>query len=152
MNNLDLKKNLYRFCMDFVQERVSLIQSQMKEVHEALTSETKSSVGDKHETGRAMLQLEREKLGRQLAEAGNMMQLLNKVDISSKKQVASLGSLVKTTGAHYFLAISAGEFKTGPEKYYCISLNTPIGVMLLGKSVGDTISFNGNEIHILDIA
>ncbi|MBD1260119.1 3-oxoacyl-ACP synthase [Maribacter polysiphoniae] len=151
MSSLDLKKNLYWFCMDFVQERISRIQSQMEEVQEALTSETKSSAGDKHETGRAMLQLEREKLGRQLAEAENMLQVLNKVDISSKKEIASLGSLVKTAGAHYFLAISAGEYKIGTEKYYCISMNTPIGIMLFGKGVGDTLNFNGNELRILEI-
>lgn len=152
MSSLDLKKTLYRFCTDFVQERISRIQSQMAEIHEALTSETKSSAGDKHETGRAMLQLEREKLGKQLAEAENMMQVLNKVDISLKKDIASLGSLIKLGGSHYFLAISAGEYKIGSESYYCISMNTPIGIMLLGKGVGDTINFNGNELPIMEIA
>lgn len=117
----------------------------------ALASETKSSAGDKHETGRAMLELEREKLGQQLVDAEKTMQLLHTVDIFSKKRTACLGSLVKTTGANYFLAISAGEYMSDPEKYYCISLNTPIGIMLLGKSVGDTIMFNNNEIEILEI-
>ena len=40
----------------------------MKEIKEALFEEIKSSVGDKHETGRAMLQLEREKVGNQFYE------------------------------------------------------------------------------------
>ena len=151
MNNVDLKESLYQFCLSFVQERNARINSQINGIQEALGSETKSSAGDKHETGRAMLQLEREKLGQQLSEAEHMGRILGKVDISSKKTMASLGSLVKTTTANYFLAISAGEYKSGNGKNYCISLNTPIGIMLLGKTVGDTISFNGERIKILDI-
>ncbi len=38
----------------------------------ALFSETKSSAGDKHETGRAMLQLEMEKTSQQLAVINQM--------------------------------------------------------------------------------
>ncbi|MGB5436280.1 MAG: 3-oxoacyl-ACP synthase [Maribacter sp.] len=148
---MTIKQELYTFCKTFVGDRIKRIQSQIKEVHIALDSETKSSAGDKHETGRAQLQLEREKLGQQLVDAENMMQLLHTVDISSIKRTACLGSLVKTAGANYFLAISAGEYKAYPERYYCISLNTPIGIMLLGKSVGDTIRFNTNEMEILEI-
>ncbi|MGB5667955.1 MAG: 3-oxoacyl-ACP synthase [Maribacter sp.] len=151
MGEIALKEALYHFCQTFVDERTRRIKSQIKEIQEALGSETKSSAGDKHETGRAMLQLEREKLGQQLAEAEHMGRVMDKVDISSKRITASLGSLVKTTKANYFLAISAGEFPSGSEKNYCISLNTPIGIMLLGKSVGETIGFNGEEIKIVKL-
>lgn len=151
MKDIALKERLHQFCDDFVEERIGRIKSQIAEVQEALASETKSSAGDKHETARAMLQLEREKLGSQLAEAENMERLLSKVDISTIKTTASLGSLVKTKMTNYFLAISAGEYKSANCKNYCISLNTPIGIMLLGKTVGDTISFNGKEIEILQV-
>jgi transcription elongation GreA/GreB family factor len=98
-----------------------------------------------------MLQLEREKLGQQLAEVQDLDRVMRKIDISSKKTAAALGSLVKTTEANYFLAISAGEYKSGNGINYCISLNTPIGIMLLGKTVGETIGFNGNVLKIVAI-
>ena len=151
MSEKDLKIALYQFCQGFVDQRATRIQSQIKELQTALDSETKSSAGDKHETGRAMLQLEREKLGHQLAEVQDLNRVMQKIDISSKKTAAALGSLVKTTTANYFLAISAGEFKSDDSPIYCISLNTPIGIMLLGKTVGDTIGFNGNVLKIVEI-
>ena len=151
MSEKDLKIALLQFCQGFVDQRSTRIQSQIKELQTALDSETKSSAGDKHETGRAMLQLEREKLGHQLAEVQDLNRVMQKIDISSKKTAAALGSLVKTTTANYFLAISAGEFKSGDSPIYCISLNTPIGIMLLGKTVGDTIGFNGNVLKIVEI-
>ena len=147
----DPKVLMYEFCKDFATSRMARIQAQIKEVQNALGSETKSSAGDKHETGRAMLQLEREKLGQQLAEAERMNQLVQKVDITLSTSTASLGSLVVTSNANYFLAISAGEFKGAEGKNYCISLNTPIGIMLLGKSVGDSINFNGSALRIEEI-
>ena len=151
MSEKDLKLSLYQFCQAFIDERSNRILSQIKELQTALGSETKSSAGDKHETGRAMIQLEREKLGQQLAEVQDLNRVMQKIDISSKKTAAALGSLVKTTKTNYFLAISAGEFKSGDSLNYCISLNTPIGIMLLGKTVGDTIGFNGSVLKIVAI-
>ena len=151
MSEKDLKLSLYQFCQAFIDERSNRILSQIKELQTALGSETKSSAGDKHETGRAMIQLEREKLGQQLAEVQDLNRVMQKIDISSKKTAAALGSLVKTTKTNYFLAISAGEFKSGDSLNYCISLNTPIGIMLLGKTEGDTIGFNGSVLKIVAI-
>ncbi|EAR02876.1 3-oxoacyl-ACP synthase [Maribacter sp. HTCC2170] len=151
MSEIVLKEQLLDFCKGFVNERKGRIESQIKEVHEALGSETKSSAGDKHETGRAMLQLEREKLGTQLAEVEKMAKIINKVDITTKKDSASLGSLVCTDSSNYFLAISAGEYKSTEKRTYCISMNTPIGIILLGKKVDDVIDFNGNQIKILQV-
>ena len=151
MSEKDLKLSLYQFCQAFIDERSNRILSQIKELQTALGSETKSSAGDKHETGRTMIQLEREKLGQQLAEVQDLNRVMQKIDISSKKTAAALGSLVKTTKTNYFLAISAGEFKSGDSLNYCISLNTPIGIMLLGKTVGDTIGFNGSVLKIVAI-
>ena len=151
MSEKDLKLTLYQFCQAFIDERSNRILSQIKELQTALGSETKSSAGDKHETGRAMIQLEREKLGQQLAEVQDLNRVMQKIDISSKKTAAALGSLVKTTKTNYFLAISAGEFKSGDSLNYCISLNTPIGIMLLGKTEGDTIGFNGSVLKIVAI-
>lgn len=147
---MTLKEELYHYCQHFAQQRLARIQANIQGVQEALVSETKSSAGDKHETGRAMLQLEREKLGHQLAEAEKMEQTLSKVTNARNAKNISLGSFVKTSKAAYYIAISAGEFKGGAEKVYCISAGTPIGKLLLGKSVGDTLVFNGDEIRILE--
>lgn len=146
-----LKKLLYEFCKTYTEERISRIRTSIQGIQTALTSETKSSAGDKHETGRAMLQLEREKLGQQLAEAEKTTQALAKIPIANNSAIIGLGSLVKTSKFNYYLAISAGEFKTGTDKVYCISPGTPIGQLLRGKTPGDTIVFNGNSIEILKV-
>ncbi len=145
------KQQLYDFCQTFVEGRISRIRNNIKDVQESLSSETKSSAGDKHETGRAMLQLEREKMGQQLAEAEKIRMVLAKVGLENKSGTVGLGSWVKTSKTDYFLSISAGEYKDNGPSVFCISTGTPIGRLLLGKSEGDTITFNLEEIKILKI-
>ena len=49
------KQKLYDFCRAFVEVLIARIENNIKGIQESLTSETKSSAGDKQETGRAML-------------------------------------------------------------------------------------------------
>jgi len=142
------KHQLYKFCESYAEERIIRIKKSINDIQESLSSETKSSAGDKHETGRAMLQLEREKLGQQLAEGERTKQVLAKVNPDQNSSSIGLGSWVKTSKADYFLAISAGEYKCEASSVYCISSGTPIGKLLIGRAVGDTIHFNGSEIKI----
>jgi hypothetical protein len=142
---------LYKFCESFVNKRIAGIQGNIRDVRESLDSEDKNTAGDKHETGRAMLQLELENLGLQLAEAEKMEDVLDKVNIKSVHTTIGLGNLVETSKSNYFLAVSAGLYKEGDRPVYCISIGTPMGQLLLGKSVGDTVVFNGESIRITSV-
>lgn len=146
-----VKQRLYEFCKSFIENRLMRIISNIDSLQEALTSETKSSAGDKHETGRAMIQLEREKLGNQLAEAQLLQELFKKIPLQSSSSQVGLGSLVLTDQQNYYMGISAGELKLEGVSYFAIAPNTPIGKLLLGKAVGDMVVFNSRKIVIRQI-
>ncbi len=150
-NSLEIKQRLYEMCHDFVEERFSNVQNQIKEIQESLTSETKSSAGDKHETGRAMLQLEREKAGHQLAEIEKLKESLSKVDTTVISSSVGLGSVVFTSQANYFIAISAGKLEVNSQSFFAISPNTPIGLLMMGKVVGDEVVFREQNFLINSI-
>ena len=103
------KKALWQHCWAQGEERAQRLQKQMDALQEALTSETKSSAGDKHETGRAMVQLEQEKLSQQLLELEKAKQTLQRINIGTNTTKIGMGSLVKTSAAHYFIAIYTGR-------------------------------------------
>lgn len=149
--NSALKSSLYDLCLAALNNRLQAVQKQITEIQESLTSETKSSAGDKHETGRAMLQLEREKAGVQLSEIQKQQDTLAKVNVQKISETICLGSVVFTSKANYFIAISAGEFIVNNESFYAISPSTPIGKMLLGKRKYDEVSFNKQTIKIESI-
>ena len=146
-----LKETLYQHCLDYLDQRLKVCLDRIASVEDDLSSETKSSAGDKHETGRAMLQLEREKLGFQLATIEKEKEELQKIPLSGSSEKVRLGSVVKTSYKHYFIAISAGILKVKNETYIAISPQSPIGQLILGKQVGDAVSFRGNSFEIVEI-
>lgn len=152
MNSTEkVKQALHNGCVLFTQNRLDTINKTILELQESLTSETKSSAGDKHETGRAMVQLEREKAGHQLAEIQKVNQLLAKISTEKTSKVIGLGSVVYTTKSNYYIAISAGELEVDTQKFYAIAANTPIAQLLLGKTIGDDIVFRNQNFAITDV-
>ncbi|MGY8909227.1 MAG: 3-oxoacyl-ACP synthase [Flavobacteriales bacterium] len=151
MSQLKTKEPLINLCKDFVNKRLKTVQDIISSNQKALQSETKSSAGDKHETGRAMLQLEMEKASQQLEGISIMNQILSKVDISKTSKIAHLGSVIITNKANYFLSISAGQLSVENKTYFAISISSPIGKLLLGKKENEEVFFNGNLIKILKI-
>ena len=139
---------LYNQCKEFVNSKLATIEKTIKSNQEGLASETKSSAGDKHETGRAMLQLEMEKAGQQLYGVTEMKLVLERINIQEVSSVCKMGSIVKTNTINYFLAISAGKIVVENEIFYAVSAKSPIGQLLLGKKKNDTLQFNGNEYNI----
>jgi len=151
MLQLKIKEALFEQCEAFVNKRLYNIENAISSNQKALQSETKSSAGDKHETGRAMLQLEMEKAGQQLAGIVQMKEILAKIDLSKTSKNACLGSLILTEKAGYFLSISAGQLVVEDTVYFAISVSSPIGKLLLGKQEKEVLSFNGNPIVIHEI-
>lgn len=146
-----MKESLLKFCWDYVNNRASRLKKQSDALQESLNSETKSTAGDKHETGRAMVQLEQEKLAQQFQELERVREVLKKIDIDRKSSTIRLGSWVKTSFAEYYIAISAGSFEKEGTKVYCISTSSPIAQLLMGKCKGEEFVFNGNSHLILEL-
>ena len=148
---MNLKKELFIQCETFVNKRLQNVEEIISSNQKALQSETKSSAGDKHETGRAMLQLEMEKASQQLAGISQMKQTLSKIDVSKISNIAHLGSIIETNTAHYFISISAGNLMYKKKSYFAVSVSSPIGKLLLGKKKGDEVYFNKKKISIKNI-
>ena len=148
---MNIKTELLETCKKFVENRFKTVQEILLSFQNDLQSETKSSAGDKHETGRAMLQLEMEKTSQQLIGIKQMISILDKIDISKKSKKIHLGSIVFTEKDSYFLSISAGKIILNNEVFYAISTSSPIGKLLLGKQENEQFSFNGNTLKIQKI-
>jgi len=151
MNGIELKEALMLMCVKYVQDRKEKILASISSIEDSLFDEGKSTAGDKHHTGRAMLQIERENVGVQLMELEKTESILHKIGIYATSEVVRMGSLVTTKNANYFLSISAGMVTVNGGNYICISIGSPIGQLLLGKRKGDTFSFNANTFQILSV-
>jgi len=151
-NKIKIKRELLKKCNEVVDIKYETVTKIIASNKKALESETKSSAGDKHETGRAMLQLEMEKASQQFASISSMREVLRKMDVSKKNEIGKLGSLIFTNSGIYFLAISIGQININGSDIFVISPSSPIGNLLLGKIKGDIFRFNDNDIKVLEVS
>lgn len=145
---MEKKQLLWDACMNYVEERIGRIETAIKDLEDALKLETKCSMGDKYETGRAMLHLEFEKLSGQHEEYQKLKKTLRMIEPKRTSETVIFGSVVKTDGPNYFIAIPAGEIRVNEESYYAVGASAPIAKALSGKKAGESVSFNGKEIKI----
>jgi transcription elongation GreA/GreB family factor len=145
MSNPSIKAQLLTQCNDYVNKRIANSKQAMDDAQAAANEESKSSVGDKYETGRAMAQIERDKAAQQLEEALKLKNILSGLDSSIVNDSVRLGSVVETTGSNFYIAISTGKFLIEGKEYLIVSPNSPIGKLLLNLKVGDIFRFNSKE-------
>ena len=148
---MNIKEELFKQCVTYVNKRMKTVEEIISSNKKALQSETKSSAGDKHETGRAMLQLEMEKASQQLSGIEKMKETLSIVNLERVTDAAHLGNVVITDKNAYFLSISSGQLKVADKFYFSVSVSSPIGRLLLGKRIGESFVFNGNKQTIKKI-
>ncbi len=115
-------------------------------------SETKSSAGDKYETGRAMIQLELDKLKARIHNARLELDVLNALpDTAPEPGVVRPGSVVHTDKGIFFLSVSLGKIEADVISVFCVSTSAPIGGAMLGKKVGESFAVNGNAYKVLNV-
>lgn len=147
----ELRRQLSNACKKYAEARIARFNATMKELEEALKPESRSCMGDKYETSRAMLHLEFEKISGQVELFNNLKKTANLTEHQPITESIGFGSAVKTSGANYFISIPAGEISAGDEKYYSVGINSPVAQLLKGKKAGDTFVLNGKTINILEV-
>jgi transcription elongation GreA/GreB family factor len=145
------KKILYIKCLDFVEQRISHAQVALDLATEAGNNEDKSSAGDKHETGRAMAQIDQENARKQLHEAYELKNSLLRInpELNSTKAVA--GSIVITDKNMFYIAVAAGKIEIDGTTVFVLSPISPIGQKLLRLSEGEQMEYNGQVYKIKEV-
>ncbi len=147
----EIKTNLLEQCRHHIERRVGVAQNAINRAKEGAEGETKSSVGDKYETTRALLQNEQDNQSRQLSESLKLQMLLSRIKPDHLHDEITFGSVVSTDQGNYFISISAGRLLADGKKYFAISPQTPLAKEFLRKKTGDKATFNDRPIRILEV-
>ena len=148
---MSVKEDLYNQCLNYVKTRMDAAQQGIDEAQQASKDDTKSSAGDKYETGRAMMQQEINRNLGTLNEAKKLMVALNAVSIAGSSPIADAGSIVITNKGRFYLSVSAGTLTAEAESYFAVSPASPIGTKLKGKKAGDKFEVNGMGYEVLEV-
>jgi len=147
----NIKQQLYNKCVAYVQSRMDAAEDAYKAAEQASNDDTKSSAGDKYETGRAMMQQEKDRNTIQINEANKLMVILNTISTKGTSDTIETGSLVTTNGGKFYIAISAGTLVVDNESYFAVSAAAPICLQMTGKKAGDEFVVNGKKYEILEV-
>ena len=145
---MNRKEKLYNHCRYLLQERVDKAQKAILAAQEDANSETKSSAGDKYETGRAMAHLDKEMHTKRHAVALSELYRLEAINISETTETVSIGSLITTNIGNYFVAVGLGIVQLEGQVYKVISADSPMGKVLLHQEEDDEIMFRKKQIVI----
>ena len=141
------------FLIDIIKDKLSeKIQNFEKLIAEtrASNNDTKSSMGDKYETGREMLQQEINNLQGQLNEVLKQQDFLKTILIKTSDK-AEKGAIVKTEKGLFFISVSLGEVTFQNQKIICISPESPLAKAMNGKLKSEVFSLNNMNQKIVDI-
>jgi len=152
MLNSKFKLKVYKACEKVVLEKRKLLSQQLDSARLSANSETKSSAGDKHETGRALAQLEQENLAKQFSFLERLESDLSQLKADQISEKVEKGALVQTDKMTLFFGVALGELKVENKSVFAISTASPIGKIALDKTMGDSFIVNGNTHNISYIA
>jgi transcription elongation GreA/GreB family factor len=136
------KQKIYAHYLKAINRKISALRQQLDSLQESLEQETKSTAGDKYETGRAMVHIEQENTGRQYEELLLQKAELESIDITAASAVVVKGSLVEADRGYFFLSVAQGKAMVEGQTVYALSPVSPLGQKLMGRTAGDTIKMN----------
>lgn len=147
---MSLKPALHALCHAFIEQRISAARTAMRAAQESSSSETKSSAGDKYETGREMANAERDRNAAHMQQAQQLQAELARLNPDAACDTVRPGALVSTSMGTFYLGISAG--KLDGTDVFAVSPAAPVAVALKGRRAGEEAMFNGKAVRVLAVA
>lgn len=148
---IQLKKQIYDELLNRLDQKIETAKLSIESTKKSRDNDTKSSAGDKFETGREMMQMEIDKNEAQLGKALKLKRELSQINIQKESKKVEFGSLVFTSEGIYFISIGIGKIEINKENIFAISLASPIGKLLHNKIIAKKVQFQGREFTINDI-
>ena len=146
-----LKSKVYSCCINLIADKITASKKAFKEITEEAKTDSKSSAGDKHETSRALMQIEQEKISRQLQNIIDQKKQLEKINIDQQSEKIISGSLILTNQGYFFLSVGIGKIMVNDTPVFVLSPSSPLGAKLTGLKKGDSTTINGTNYIIMQI-
>lgn len=145
-----LKAGLVKACIEIQQKRVEISRNAMLQAQES-ANEEKGTMGDKYESFREQMQIDRDMYARQFDESTQVLQGLQKIDPDKTLNIPALGAIVFTDSQAFFVSASLGQVMFEDKVYMAISSQSPMFKAMTGKKKGEKFAFRDKIFLIEDI-
>ncbi|WP_312313634.1 hypothetical protein [Empedobacter brevis] len=144
-----MKTELYQFIENQIEDKINYLNHLIEDLR-ASNSDTKSSMGDKYETSREMMQQEITRIQNQLNEVLVQQEFFSKIKIIENKTIG-LGSYIETSMGNFCVACSFGEIMFENKKIFILSSQTPLAKKIMGKTESDSFEMNKKTFQIFKV-
>ncbi len=145
------KKTVHQACLELIDRKIGDLQQALDDLFKGVESESKSSAGDKHETGRAMVQIEQARLGKQLSDLQVQRNVLRGLDPEQRSRQIEHGSLIETDQGNFYLSIALGKIMMESTVVMTLSPQSPLGHRWMGMRKGEHLVFNDTTYLINEV-
>ena len=128
------------------------VRGAFEELQGSLEGESKSTAGDKHETGRAMVQMEMEQAAGRLSRVEGMIRQWHALEPARGRQEVRPGAVVTTDQGGFVMGVAWGAFDVPKaEAWRAISADAPLAQAMRAASPGSTVEFRGRIWQIISV-
>jgi len=148
------KISLKHHCLNVLEKQIHDMESTMDDIYVALEEETKSSAGDKYETNRAQLQIEQDRLDKQLEHLKHQYHALYNATHDPQSAIedgCTVELEVDGKPLSVYISIALGAIEFNGKKWQVISEISPLAQWLKDKKTGDSFSANGKKYSVKSV-
>ncbi len=147
----ELKAKVYETAISKVKEKIKMLDEERRAINDGILEDTKSSAGDKFETGRETMTQDLLTVEKQLKQAKfEFDELCRLQSIKESSPTIKEGSLVHLGNDVFLISLSLGQLDVAGQKIFLLSESSPLGETLIGKKKGEEVNFRGKAMKISD--
>lgn len=153
MDKIEIKKALYDFCRNFLEEKMKF-HSDMMEEEQKIANMYKGAMESRYDTFKEEAQARKDGHAKKVEYFLKMQSELLSFNPNLLNYDVRPGSVViLSSGINFYIFafITEDDIEIGGFEITPVSLSSPIGSLIAGKKAGDTFSFNGKEVEISDV-
>jgi len=123
----------------------------LKGLIDSRNNDTKSSAGDKYETGRSMMQQEIDRAEDQLQQQKIQRNELERLMKLKPGNSCEIGSIIFIGDEVFLIGPALGKVEIQGGIIFSISMGSPLGRLLDGKKEGESVYFRGELTEIKQV-
>ena len=148
----ELKAKVYETAISKVKEKIKMLDEERRAINLGILEDTKSSAGDKFETGRENMTQDLLTVEKQLKQAKfEFDELCRLQSIKGISPTVQEGSLVQLGNDVFLISLSLGQLDVDGQKIFLLSESSPLGQTLIGQKKGGEVNFRGKMMKIEEL-
>jgi len=151
MDHTSLKRSVLKAARTRMEATASELRDRINELKAVTIGDDNAESASQTESTRGGDVELMNSLGEQLDHLQNDLDQLALIDPSVKLDIVQYGAVVHTDQRNFLLAASLEEFDAGGKFYLGVSIKAPLINELIGRSIGEQVTFNGVTYTVQDI-